>query len=112
MYRRNKIIFHTARGYLTGIDHRDLTLNQLKKWGVNYHEIVFGKPAADYYIDDKAEDIFDWLKFDNGKLLRFYKELIVLEVANNHQGDMDHAKEIINTYADVIKNFKINLILK
>ena len=63
LYREgNKIIFHTARGYLTGLDHRDLTLNQLKKWGVNYHEIVFGKPAADYYIDDKAEDIFDWFK--------------------------------------------------
>ncbi len=41
-----------------------------------------------------------------GNYLDSHKELIVLEVANNHQGDMDHAKEIINTYADVIKNFK------
>ena len=58
----NKIIFHTARGSLTGQDHSELTIKQLKKWGVNYHEIVFGKPAADYYIDDKAIDIFKWFK--------------------------------------------------
>ena len=56
----NKIIFHTARGFLTGEDHSELTINQLKSWGVNYHEIVFGKPAADYYIDDKSKDIFEW----------------------------------------------------
>ena len=58
----NKIIFYTARGYLSGVDHTNLTTNQLKKWGVNYHEIIFGKPAADYYIDDKAKDIFNWFK--------------------------------------------------
>ena len=34
------------------------------------------------------------------------KELIVLEVANNHQGDMDHAKKIIDTYSEIIKNYK------
>ena len=56
----NKIIIHTARGSLTGLDHSELTIKQLKNWGVNYHEISFGKPAADYYIDDKAKDIFEW----------------------------------------------------
>ena len=34
------------------------------------------------------------------------KNLIVLEVANNHQGDMNHAKEIITTYAKVVKNYR------
>ena len=34
------------------------------------------------------------------------KELIVLEVANNHQGDMEHAKKIIDTYSEIIKNYK------
>ena len=24
------------------------------EWGVKHHELAFGKPAADYYIDDKA----------------------------------------------------------
>jgi|TARA_B100000767_G_C19705635_1_gene510416 CMP-N,N'-diacetyllegionaminic acid synthase len=31
-----------------------LTLFQLKKWGVNYHQIFFGKPNFDIIIDDKA----------------------------------------------------------
>lgn len=49
----NKIIILTARGSITNIDWLDLTQEQLKEWGVKYHELRFGKPAADYYIDDK-----------------------------------------------------------
>lgn len=49
----NEIILHTARGYVTGIDWEDVTKNQLEKWGLKYHELHFGKPNADYYIDDK-----------------------------------------------------------
>lgn len=30
-----------------------MTINQLKKWNVNYHKIFFGKPSSDLYIDDK-----------------------------------------------------------
>ena len=56
----DKIIFYTARGSLTGLNHEKLTKQQLDKWGVKYHEIKFNKPAADYYIDDKALDLFDW----------------------------------------------------
>jgi hypothetical protein len=33
---------------------KPLTLKQLKKWGVNYHEIYFGKPSFDLFIDDKS----------------------------------------------------------
>ena len=32
----------------------DLTKQQLKEWGVNYHELFMGKPAGDIYIDDKG----------------------------------------------------------
>ena len=28
------------------------TIKQLKKWGVKYHEIHFGKPSFDLFIDD------------------------------------------------------------
>ena len=42
------------------IDHSELTQSQLKKWGLKYHELHFGKPDADFYIDDKANDIFGW----------------------------------------------------
>ena len=31
-----------------------LTSLQLKKWNVNYHYLIFGKPSYDLFIDDKA----------------------------------------------------------
>lgn len=31
----------------------DFTKKQLKKWGVFYDELIFGKPSYDYFIDDK-----------------------------------------------------------
>ena len=33
---------------------KKLTLYQLKKWGVNYHEVLFAKPSYDVVIDDKS----------------------------------------------------------
>lgn len=32
------------------------TKKQLNKWGLKYHKLFFGKPAADYYVDDKFID--------------------------------------------------------
>jgi CMP-N,N'-diacetyllegionaminic acid synthase len=49
----HRIIIFTARGYVTGKDWQATTERQLRQWGVCYHELRFGKPAADYYIDDK-----------------------------------------------------------
>ncbi len=51
------VVYFTARGTETGIDWREVTENQLKEWNVKYHELIFGKPSADYYIDDRMEDI-------------------------------------------------------
>lgn len=53
----NEIILFTARGYVTGMDWSEVTKTQLSKWGVKYHELHFGKPNADYYIDDKFIDM-------------------------------------------------------
>ena len=33
---------------------KPLTVLQLKKWGVLYHKLYFGKPSYDLFIDDKA----------------------------------------------------------
>jgi len=33
---------------------KPLTLKQLKKWGVKYHKLYFGKPSFDLFIDDKS----------------------------------------------------------
>ena len=56
----NKIILFTARGTGTGINWEDLTKTQLKNWNVSYDDLLFGKPEADVYIDDKASDMFGW----------------------------------------------------
>ena len=56
------IILYTARymgrtnGDLVKVKKqiKPLTLNQLKKWGVKYHKIYFGKPSFDLFIDDKS----------------------------------------------------------
>lgn len=58
----NQIIFFTARGMgSSGNDIEaakekwfDFTKNQLEEWGVKYHSLFLGKPAADQYVDDKG----------------------------------------------------------
>lgn len=49
----NKIVLFTARGYVTGKDWSQVTKEQMSRWKVKYHELKFGKPNADYYVDDK-----------------------------------------------------------
>jgi hypothetical protein len=49
----NTIVYWTARGTETGINWREITEKQFKKWGVKYHKLQFGKPSYDLFIDDK-----------------------------------------------------------
>ncbi len=58
----NLIKIFTARGSETGIDWKNVTEAQLKAWGLKYHQLILGKPAADIYVDDKAcnEKDFNW----------------------------------------------------
>lgn len=56
----HKIIFYTARGSASGIDWRQITEAQLKGWGIFYDELRFGKPAADFYVGDKAVNVKDF----------------------------------------------------
>jgi hypothetical protein len=57
-----KIIFYTSRFmgrcngdvlqvYKTGYE---FTYNQLKDWGIRFHELWMGKPRGDIIIDDKS----------------------------------------------------------
>ena len=57
----HRIILYTARGSTTGIDWRQVTEKQMRKWGVRYHELVLGKPTAHVYVDDKCVNIKDWM---------------------------------------------------
>jgi len=50
----HKILLFTARGSTTGKDWSELTMQQLKKWKVQYDYLIFGKPDADIFIDDKG----------------------------------------------------------
>ena len=71
------IIVYTARGMKSRFNNvgkiiKDLgqiTLETLQKFEIPYDEIVFGKPNADYYIDDLAISSYDNLE----KALGFYK---------------------------------------
>ncbi len=50
----HQIYIYTARAPSEGGDPTGTTIDQLRAWGVPYDRLYFGKPAADYYIDDKA----------------------------------------------------------
>jgi len=49
----NTVVYWTARGTGSGLDWREVTEKQFKKWGVKYHDLKFGKPIYDLFIDDK-----------------------------------------------------------
>ena len=54
----NEIIYWTARGSITKIDHFELTEKQLKKWNCKYHKLSVGqKPYYDLLICDKTKRI-------------------------------------------------------
>ena len=69
----NTIIFQTARGMGRSSNSQAFawqffeksTKQQLKNWGVKYHQLFLGKPGGDIYIDDKgfpADNYFDQME--------------------------------------------------
>ena len=74
------IIIHTARrmkthkGNLGGViaDIGKVTFDTLEKFDIPYDELYFGKPHADFYIDDNAVSAYDNLE----KELGFYQDSI------------------------------------
>jgi len=55
------IVYWTARGTTTGLDWSDLTRKQFSEWGIRFHDIRFGKPYYDLFIDDKNMNVKDWV---------------------------------------------------
>ena len=45
-------------------DDQKVTEGWLKENGINYHEIIYSKTQADYYIDDRALPIEKFLEID------------------------------------------------
>ena len=48
------IIIFTARGSIIKKDWELITKKQLDDWGVKYHELKFGKPGGEVYVDDRT----------------------------------------------------------
>ena len=72
----NKITIFTARGGTSKIDYRDLTLSQLTKWNVKFHELIDkNKPHFDVLIDDKAINAKTWREQNN---------IFIDDEVNNH----------------------------
>jgi len=65
----HRIIIFTARGMVTckgnvdqiWKDYGPMTLDWLDRNGVLFHELKFGKPAADFYVDDKGVNADDFI---------------------------------------------------
>ena len=53
-------MYWTARGTGSGIDWESATKQQFEEWGVKYHDLKFGKPIYDLFIDDKNMNTEDW----------------------------------------------------
>ena len=87
LYKKNyKIKIFTARGMgtykgnlkMVEKKYRKLTKLQLKKWNVNYHDLILGKPSFDIYIDDKNYGFKKtWYKNFNLKMKKKIKALIL-----------------------------------
>lgn len=64
----NTIHIYTARGMgrfsndgdMATETFRRLTERQLSDWGVQFHQLFMGKPAGDFYVDDKAKSDLDF----------------------------------------------------
>jgi hypothetical protein len=54
------VVYWTARGTVTGIDWENITRKQFADWGVKFHDLKFGKPNYDLFIDDKNMNTKDW----------------------------------------------------
>ena len=71
------ITYWTARGCKSGksAEYFSLTYEQLKKFGVKFHEVRMGKPHFDLFIDDKnVNALHDWTEENIDKILAFQKE--------------------------------------
>lgn len=70
----NYIVLFTARGTKTGIDWKEVTKKQMEEWGVKYHELKFGKPDADFYVDDKMVGLEEIMELFHGRHVNMDKD--------------------------------------
>ena len=59
---RNKDLPHAEAAKKAVDVVEPLTKMQLDIWGCKYHQLIFGKPHADYFIDDKGISDVEFFK--------------------------------------------------
>jgi len=96
----NVVKYFTARGSKTGIDWKDFTRAQLSAWGVKYHELIFSKPHAHVYIDDKAlnSNVFFNESDSNSDSYRSLLERLNIKVMDLRSGES--TKKHYRIYSD------------
>lgn len=121
------IIIHTARNMLTQNGNvgkvlaniGKITFDTLEKFNIPYDELYFGKPQADYYIDDLAISAFDDLEKETG----FYRnnidprefnsinvssiELYKKSSENSLEGEINYYKMLNNNLIEIKDMFPI-----
>lgn len=127
-----EIVLHTARGMIScdGDLERIKEKNEavliawLRKWQVHFDELVFGKPIADLYVDDKGISLSQFMHEDFGPLhggsgqniyrlgnivrkdMKTFDEVLMIqdfEAANN--GSIKTPKLISTTYNSVYMEY-------
>jgi capsule biosynthesis phosphatase len=97
------VIIHTARRMAThkhnvGAVIRDIgkiTLDTLEKFGIPYDEIIFGKPIADVYIDDRGWNPYTQSSESMGLISIPTVEKIVNKLPNNSENRLEKSDNII-----------------
>ena len=56
-----------------------------------------------------AKEVMQIIKKLQMKNFNLFKDLIILDIANNHFGDTKHCKNIINQYSKTIKKNKLKV---
>ena len=74
--RGDHIIIMTARGSGSKKDQRELTAKQLDEFGFPFDQLIVGlKPGGvDYFVDDKAINVLDWLEDEEKAISRVETE--------------------------------------
>jgi len=63
----HEIKLYTSRGTVSGKNWQKFTEEQLSEWNIKYHELIFGKPHYDIFVDDRAHNNEYWYKKNNLK---------------------------------------------
>lgn len=87
----NQIKIFTDREPTSSKNLKRMTELQLEKWKINYHELIFGKPKSDFYIDDNGVNAVEFLFKADGQLksnsaIEYFQETLLTASATLLRG--------------------------